>query len=276
MLQHERSAGAVQPEYQPAPPRVSPAPSLEHDRLDDREVSPRVHRHSRHHPQAPPVVETGSFLASPPSGSPAVSSATARSPTAPRQNHQCEFDPVVYAKAKARLEASPLAPGSSCATSPAWRCTSKAPSTSSSLTPTWPSANRGQALPPPDSTPRHHPHARCQLPPQDRPRRRPQDGSRGPHLGRPSPPRAASSSPSPAPTAPNQLDGWKDLTMKVLVIGVVDASTRSSGHYPSPARVTESSARRETRASHNPPAASRSTPATSPPCCASSSPNGPR
>jgi len=117
MLQHERSAGALQPEYHRATPEC-PQPqrwSMIDSMTAEVEVlefiatlvttlKPRL------------VVETGSFLGVstewiarglqrnsqsgnglPPDGTPS-------------RVISCEFDPVVYAKAKARLEASPLAP----------------------------------------------------------------------------------------------------------------------------------------------------------------------
>jgi predicted O-methyltransferase YrrM len=117
MLQHERSAGALQPEYHRATPEC-PQPqrwSMIDSMTAEVEVlefiatlvttlKPRL------------VVETGSFLgvstewiarglqrnSQPGNGLP---------PDASRAKViSCEFDPIVYAKAKARLEASPLAP----------------------------------------------------------------------------------------------------------------------------------------------------------------------
>ncbi len=117
MLQHERSAGAVQPEYHRATPEC-PQPqrwSMIDSMTAEVEVlefiatlvttlKPRL------------VVETGSFLgvstewiarglqrnSQPGNG--------LRPDGTPSRVISCEFDPVVYAKAKARLEASPLAP----------------------------------------------------------------------------------------------------------------------------------------------------------------------
>jgi predicted O-methyltransferase YrrM len=112
MLQHERSAGAVQPEYHRATPEC-PQPqrwSMIDSMTAEVEVlefiatlvttlKPRL------------VVETGSFLGVSTEWIAADSNATARSPTAPAPSViSCEFDPIVYAKAKSRIEASPLAP----------------------------------------------------------------------------------------------------------------------------------------------------------------------
>ena len=117
MLQHERSAGALQPEYHRATPEC-PQPqrwSMIDSMTAEVEVlefiatlvttlKPRL------------VVETGSFLG--------VStewiarglqrndqSGSGQLPDGTRSKViSCEFDPIVYAKAKARVDASPLAP----------------------------------------------------------------------------------------------------------------------------------------------------------------------
>ena len=117
MLQHERSAGALQPEYHRATPEC-PQPqrwSMIDSMTAEVEVlefiatlvttlKPRL------------VVETGSFLGvstewiarglqrnSQPGNGLLPDGSRARVIS-------CEFDPVVYAKAKSRIHASPLAP----------------------------------------------------------------------------------------------------------------------------------------------------------------------
>ena len=112
MLQHERSAGAVQPEYHRATPEC-PQPqrwSMIDSMTAEVEVlefiatlvttlKPRL------------VVETGSFLGV---STEWIARGLERNGPLPDGSRakiiSCEFDPVVYAKAKARLEASPLAP----------------------------------------------------------------------------------------------------------------------------------------------------------------------
>ena len=112
MLQHERSAGAVQPEYHRATPEC-PQPqrwSMIDSMTAEVEVlefiatlvttlKPRL------------VVETGSFLGV---STEWIARGLERNGPLPDGSRakiiSCEFDPVVYAKAKARLESSPLAP----------------------------------------------------------------------------------------------------------------------------------------------------------------------
>lgn len=112
MLQHERSAGALQPEYHRATPEC-PQPqrwSMIDSMTAEVEVlefiatlvttlKPRL------------VVETGSFL-----GVSTEWIARGLERNGPLADGtmakiiSCEFDPIVYAKAKTRLEASPLSP----------------------------------------------------------------------------------------------------------------------------------------------------------------------
>ena len=112
MLQHERSAGAVQPEYHRATPEC-PHPerwSMIDSMTAEVEVlefiatlvttlKPRL------------VVETGSFL-----GVSTEWIARGLQRNGPLSDGSrakvvsCEFDPIVYAKAKVRLDASPLSP----------------------------------------------------------------------------------------------------------------------------------------------------------------------
>jgi predicted O-methyltransferase YrrM len=112
MLQHERSAGALQLEYHratpecPQPERWSMIDSmtaeievLEFIATLVTTIKPRL------------VVETGSFLGV---STEWIARGLERNGPLPDGSRakiiSCEFDPVVYAKAKARLEASPLAP----------------------------------------------------------------------------------------------------------------------------------------------------------------------
>jgi len=112
MLQHERSAGALQPEYHRATPEC-PQPqrwSMIDSMTAEVEVlefiatlvttlKPRL------------VIETGSFL-----GVSTEWIARGLERNGPLADGtmakiiSCEFDPIVYAKAKTRLEASPLSP----------------------------------------------------------------------------------------------------------------------------------------------------------------------
>jgi predicted O-methyltransferase YrrM len=112
MLQHERSAGALQPEYHRATPEC-PQPqrwSMIDSMTAEVEVlefiatlvttlKPRL------------VVETGSFL-----GVSTEWIARGLQRNGPLSDGSrakvvsCEFDPIVYAKAKVRLDASPLSP----------------------------------------------------------------------------------------------------------------------------------------------------------------------
>ena len=110
MLQHERSAGAVQPEYHRATPEC-PQPqrwSMIDSMTAEVEVlefiatlvttlKPRL------------VVETGSFLGV---STEWIARGLERNGPLPdgtlTRVVSCEFDPIVYAKAKARLDASPL------------------------------------------------------------------------------------------------------------------------------------------------------------------------
>jgi len=112
MLQHERSAGALQPEYHRATPEC-PQPqrwSMIDSMTAEVEVlefiatlvttlKPRL------------VVETGSFLGV---STEWIASGLERNGPlpdgTPSRVISCEFDPIVYAKAKSRIEASPLAP----------------------------------------------------------------------------------------------------------------------------------------------------------------------
>jgi predicted O-methyltransferase YrrM len=112
MLQHERAAGAVLPEYHratpecPEPQRWSMIDSmtaevevLEFIATLVTTIKPRL------------VVETGSFLGV---STEWIARGLERNGPLPDSSRakviSCEFDPVVYAKAKARVEASPLAP----------------------------------------------------------------------------------------------------------------------------------------------------------------------
>jgi len=112
MLQHERAAGAVLPEYHratpecPEPQRWSMIDSmtaevevLEFIATLVTTIKPRL------------VVETGSFLGV---STEWIARGLERNGPLPDGSRakviSCEFDPVVYAKAKARIEASPLAP----------------------------------------------------------------------------------------------------------------------------------------------------------------------
>jgi len=112
MLQHERSAGVVLPEYHratpecPEPQRWSMIDSmtaevevLEFIATLVTTIKPRL------------VVETGSFLGV---STEWIARGLERNGPLPDGSRakiiSCEFDPVVYAKAKARVEASPLAP----------------------------------------------------------------------------------------------------------------------------------------------------------------------
>ena len=112
MLQHERAAGAVLPEYHratpecPEPQRWSMIDSmtaevevLEFIATLVTTIKPRL------------VVETGSFLGV---STEWIARGLERNGPLPEGSRakviSCEFDPVVYAKAKARIEASPLAP----------------------------------------------------------------------------------------------------------------------------------------------------------------------
>ena len=112
MLQHDRSAGALLPEYHratsecPEPQRWSMIDSmtaevevLEFIATLVTTVKPRL------------VVETGSFLGV---STEWIARGLERNGPLPDGSRakviSCEFDPVVYAKAKARVEASPLAP----------------------------------------------------------------------------------------------------------------------------------------------------------------------
>jgi predicted O-methyltransferase YrrM len=112
MLQHERSAGTLQPEYHRATPEC-PEPGrwsmidsmtaevevLEFIATLVTTIKPRL------------VVETGSFL-----GVSTEWIARGLERNGPLTDGSrakvisCEFDPVVYEKAKARIEASPLSP----------------------------------------------------------------------------------------------------------------------------------------------------------------------
>ena len=112
MLQHERSAGAVQPEYHRATPEC-PQPqrwSMIDSMTAEVEVlefiatlvttlKPRL------------VVETGSIIGV---STEWIASGLERNGPlpdgTPSRVISCEFDPIVYAKAKSRIEASPLAP----------------------------------------------------------------------------------------------------------------------------------------------------------------------
>jgi len=112
MLQHERSAGALQPEYHRATPEC-PQPqrwSMIDSMTAEVEVlefiatlvttlKPRL------------VVETGSFLGV---STEWIARGLERNGPLPDSTRSkvisCEFDPVVYAKAKARVDASPLSP----------------------------------------------------------------------------------------------------------------------------------------------------------------------
>jgi predicted O-methyltransferase YrrM len=112
MLQHERSAGAVQPEYHRATPEC-PQPqrwSMIDSMTAEVEVlefiatlvttlKPRL------------VVETGSFLGV---STEWIARGLERNGPLPDGSRariiSCEFDPVVFAKAKERLASSPLAP----------------------------------------------------------------------------------------------------------------------------------------------------------------------
>ncbi len=106
MLQHERAAGALQPEYHrptsecPHPERWSMIDSmtaevevLEFIATLVTTIKPRL------------VVETGSFL-----GVSTEWIARGLERNGFGKVISCEYDPVVYAKAKARIEASPLSP----------------------------------------------------------------------------------------------------------------------------------------------------------------------
>jgi predicted O-methyltransferase YrrM len=106
MLQHERSAGALQPEYHratpecPNPERWSMIDSmtaevevLEFIATLVTTIKPRL------------VVETGSFL-----GVSTEWIARGLERNGFGKVISCEYDPVVYEKAKARIEASPLSP----------------------------------------------------------------------------------------------------------------------------------------------------------------------
>jgi len=112
MLQHERSAGALQPEYHratpecPQPQRWSMIDSmtaeveiLEFIATLVTTIKPRL------------VVETGSFLGV---STEWIARGLERNGPLPDGTRarviSCEFDPVVYAKAKTRLDASPLSP----------------------------------------------------------------------------------------------------------------------------------------------------------------------
>ena len=106
MLQHERAAGALQPEYHrptpecPNPERWSMIDSmtaevevLEFIATLVTTIKPRL------------VVETGSFL-----GVSTEWIARGLERNGFGKVISCEYDPVVYEKAKARIEASPLSP----------------------------------------------------------------------------------------------------------------------------------------------------------------------
>ena len=112
MLQHERAAGVLQPEYHratpecPHPERWSMIDSmtaevevLEFIATLVTAIKPRM------------VVETGSFLGV---STEWIARGLERNGPLPDGRRakviSCEFDPVVYAKAKARIEASPLRP----------------------------------------------------------------------------------------------------------------------------------------------------------------------
>jgi len=112
MLQHQRSAGALQPEYHRATPEC-PHPqrwSMIDSMTAEVEVlefiatlvttlKPRL------------VVETGSFLGV---STEWIARGLERNGPLPDGTRSkiisCEFDPIVYAKAKATLDASPLSP----------------------------------------------------------------------------------------------------------------------------------------------------------------------
>ena len=112
MLQHERAAGALQPEYHratpecPNPERWSMIDSmtaevevLEFIATLVTTIKPRL------------VVETGSFLGV---STEWIARGLERNGPLPDGKSakviSCEYDPVVYAKAKVRIEASPLSP----------------------------------------------------------------------------------------------------------------------------------------------------------------------
>ncbi len=112
MLQHDRAAGTLQPEYHratpecPHPERWSMIDSmtaevevLEFIATLVTTIKPRL------------VVETGSFLGV---STEWIARGLERNGPLPGGSHakviSCEFDPVVYAKARARIEASPLSP----------------------------------------------------------------------------------------------------------------------------------------------------------------------
>jgi predicted O-methyltransferase YrrM len=112
MLQHERAAGALQPEYHrptpecPDPERWSMIDSmtaevevLEFIATLVTTIKPRL------------VVETGSFLGVSTEWIARGLERNGRLPDGSRARViSCEFDPIVYAKARARIEASPLNP----------------------------------------------------------------------------------------------------------------------------------------------------------------------
>ena len=112
MLQHERAAGALLPEYHRATPECAEPErwSMIDSMTAEVEVlefiatlvttlKPRL------------VVETGSFLGV---STEWIARGLERNGPlpdgTPSRVISCEFDPIVYAKAKARIEASPLAP----------------------------------------------------------------------------------------------------------------------------------------------------------------------
>jgi len=112
MLQHDRAAGALQPEYHRATPEC-PSPQL-WSMIDSMTAEVEVLELlatlvTTLKPRL--VVETGSFLGV--STEWIARGLERNGPLAdgkPGKVISCEFDPVVYAKAKARLEASPLSP----------------------------------------------------------------------------------------------------------------------------------------------------------------------
>jgi predicted O-methyltransferase YrrM len=112
MLQHDRAAGALQPEYHRATPEC-PSPQL-WSMIDSMTAEVEVLELlatlvTTLKPRL--VVETGSFLGV--STEWIARGLERNGPLAdgkPGKVISCEFDPVVYAKAKERLEASPLSP----------------------------------------------------------------------------------------------------------------------------------------------------------------------
>jgi predicted O-methyltransferase YrrM len=112
MLQHDRAAGALQPEYHRATPEC-PNPQL-WSMIDSMTAEVEVLELlatlvTTLKPRL--VVETGSFLGV--STEWIARGLERNGPLAdghPGKVISCEYDPIVYAKAKSRIEASPLSP----------------------------------------------------------------------------------------------------------------------------------------------------------------------